>query len=189
MMGNPDYGYGSQGLDAYGNREPLVGEYGHGSESLGSGNHGLHEGHVQSGTHFDFHNTEHTRSDYKVVIAGREFDFLKDDLSPDVKARLAEEAQNICIDISSDESLKDCLSSFMRVLKSSTEMEVEKPELSPEATQALESSKRNLKSIMDNMTQGYDFARLEKAWCTFRKRSAANEQVQTDWVEFFNFLK
>jgi hypothetical protein len=42
---------------------------------------------------------------------------------------------------------------------------------------------------MDNMTEGYDFARLSKAWHMFRQRSTSNEQVQSDWKEFFNFLK
>jgi len=133
--------------------------------------------------------TKHTRKNYKVIIRGQEFDFLKDDMSQENKDWVAEEAQNICIDVASDEQLKDSASAFCRILKSTSQMNVEKPKLSDEASRALEESKTHLKSLLDHMAEGYDICRMEKAWHGFLDKTKRNEEMEHDWKDFFSFLK
>jgi len=115
---------------------------------------------------------------------------LKDeDISEENKEWIAEEAQNICIDIASDDQLKDSASAFCRVLKSASQVEAEKPELSPEATRALEDSKQHLKSLMNHIAEGYDWGRMDGAWNQLVDKTRRNDEMEHDWKEFFHFLK
>jgi hypothetical protein len=144
----------------------------------------------ESGSHdITQKDTKYTRKNYKVIIRGQQFDFLKDDLSEENREWIAEEAQNICIDIASDEQLKDSASAFCRIIKSASQVELEKPELSDEARRALEDSKTQLRSLLDHIAEGYDICRMEKAWNAFMSKTRRNDEMEHDWKDFFSFLK
>jgi hypothetical protein len=114
---------------------------------------------------------------------------MKDELSQDTKDWIAEEAQNICIDIASDDNLKESASAFVRIIKSASQINVEMPELNEEAKKALEESKKNLKSLLDNIAEGYDISRIEKAWDRFVDKTKRNDELERDWKDFFGFIK
>jgi hypothetical protein len=168
-----------------------------GPDSFG---YGIHEGEGRgsgsghdygSGSMDDFEqqDTMHTRRNYKVIIRGQEYNFLKDDISDENKEWVAEEAQNICIDIASDENLKESASAFVRIIKSASQVNIEKPELNEEAKKALEDSKNNLRSLLDHLAEGYDFDRMEKAWDRFIEKTKRNDELERDWKDFFGFIK
>jgi len=53
----------------------------------------------------------------------------------------------------------------------------------------LEDSKNNLRSLLDNLADGYDFDRLEKSWDRFMEKTKRNDELERDWKDFFGFLK
>jgi hypothetical protein len=139
-------------------------------------------------------NTPHTRSNYKVVLRGKEMNFLTKSISDQRVREIAEEVQDLVIDISNDHSLQASISRLLdmynRIFASTSNRFSKYSTLrdDPEFIRSQKEARVEARRLLENFAGGYKLKELQRLMWKFKDETQHDRQMRHHFKHLREFL-